>query len=477
MIAMRARFAMIDVARSQAELRKSGKSKALSLTNEVKVITSSDETFKLWQEVISAAAHGDLVDVDKEGMPKYKDVKNWVPAADGMLNREFFKFLGNMSETDHAKMCKHILGRSGPSRKLAWPKVTIKQPTSFLEDSYSAKEWAERRKRKEVARMELHNLYPELRFFNSNGEYNVSAWKEFKKNFYVTKASKRVLLDWGPGESFYRNSMQTQFRNTSCEELSPYAREFFRVFHRVRKNFYLPTGAMHYRVYKAETNSLGTWPSDSWQTLECNVKLGIIDFRNIPGFTAKSRSSDARPFFEEFMNMFSAKRQPLLTDLPAWLFICGDMVTFSQVEAFAAGPLLSEVYSAFPSEYVPAANERLGGHPAKSKLALDPVRMLFLFKNELNVLPAYKKLYKAPEHIVYEKPRKYNELEYAMYPNELRMEFFIKILEVFCKSGESVFQMFGGTKLLTATVVSFHYCLARIELHCCHHPNSCTFLS
>lgn len=455
MVAIRARFAMIDVAKSQAELQKSGKSKALTLTNEVKVITSSDETFKLWQEVISAAAQGDLVDLDKEGMPKYKDVKNWVPAADGMLNREFFKFLGNMTEADHAKMCKHILGRSGPSRTLAWPKVTIKQPSSFLEDTYSAKDWSERRKRKEVARMELNTIRPALRLFNSNGDYNESAWKQFKKIFHVTKASKRVLLDWGPGESFYRNCFQTQFRNSTCEELSPYAKEFFRVFLRVRENFYPPTGAMHYCAYKASTNSLSTWASDTWQTLGCNVKLGVVDFRNIPGFASKSRSSDARPFFEEFMTTFSTKGKPHLTDLPAWLFICGDMLSFSQVEAFANGPLLSEVYSAFPSEYVPAVNERLGGHPAKSKLALDSVRMLFLFKNELNVVPAYKKMYNAPEHIVYEKPKKYNELEYAMYPNELRMEFFIKILEVFCRRGESVFQMFCGTKLLTASVVSF----------------------
>ena len=153
---------MIDVAKSQAELQKPGKSKALTLTNEVKVISSSDETFKLWQEVISAAAQGDLVDLNKEGMPKYEDVKNWVPAADGMLNREFFKFLGNMTEADHAKMCKHILSQSGPLRTLAWPKVTIKQPSSFLEDTYSEKDWSERRKRKEVARMELNTIRPAL---------------------------------------------------------------------------------------------------------------------------------------------------------------------------------------------------------------------------------------------------------------------------------------------------------------------------
>ena len=48
---------MIDVVKMQHEMKKN---KKLVLTNEVKIITSSDETFDLWSEVISAAAQGDL---------------------------------------------------------------------------------------------------------------------------------------------------------------------------------------------------------------------------------------------------------------------------------------------------------------------------------------------------------------------------------------------------------------------------------
>ena len=107
------RFSMIDVAKHQLELQKGAKNKLLTLTNEVKIITSSDETFKLWQEVISCAARGDLIDVDSNELTKFKDHKNFEPEKDGVLTREFFKFLGNLSEADHAKLCRHILNRLG----------------------------------------------------------------------------------------------------------------------------------------------------------------------------------------------------------------------------------------------------------------------------------------------------------------------------------------------------------------------------
>ena len=68
--------------------------------------------------------------------------------------------------------------------------------------------------------------------------------------------------------------------------------------------------------------------------------------------------------------------------------------------------------------------------------------------------PAVKKQYQALLHVVYEKPRKYNKLEYSMYPIEFRMEFYIKILDLFCERGDSVFELFAGTKLMVASLVS-----------------------
>ena len=55
---------------------------------------------------------------------------------------------------------------------------------------------------------------------------------------------------------------------------------------------------------------------------------------------------------------------------------------------------------------------------------------------------------------MYKKPRKYNELQYSMYSIELRMEFYIRIFDLFYERGDSVFELLAGTKLMVASVVS-----------------------
>ena len=55
MIAIQQQFSQIDVKRNQQETRKGerkGKEPLLDLHNEIKIITSGDETFDLWKELI-----------------------------------------------------------------------------------------------------------------------------------------------------------------------------------------------------------------------------------------------------------------------------------------------------------------------------------------------------------------------------------------------------------------------------------------
>ena len=183
-------------------------------------------------------------------------------------------------------------------------------------------------------------------------------------------------------------------------------------------------------------------------------KLGVIDFRYIPGVQSRSTASVDKPYFEAFMKLIFKHGKPMLTDLPAWLFICRDDDPYLQVEAFLQTPSLVEKFNFYPSEYIPAPFERLQGYSAKSKLATSNVRLFFLINNEMEHPLAMKKQYQAPQHVVYEKPWKYNELQYLMYPIELRMEFYIRILDLFCERGDSVFELFAGTKLMVASVVS-----------------------
>ena len=112
-------------------------------------------------------------------------------------------------------------------------------------------------------------------------------------------------------------------------------------------------------------------------------KLGVIDFRCIPGVHGRSPASVDMPYFKAFMKLMSKHGKPMLTDLPAWLFICGDDDAYVQVEAFSLTPLVVEKFNLYPSKYIPAPFERLGGYSAKSKLATSNVRLLFLINNEM----------------------------------------------------------------------------------------------
>lgn len=459
---------MIDVAKHQAMVAKKGGKNTISLTNELFIITSSDETWDLWKEVIASAACGGLIDPDTEPPhKKFYERKGFVPDKDGTLPREFFKWLGNLTEADHQKMCKHILHKSGPSRKYTYPKVTIKQNTSVLEDCYSVKEWAERRKRKAVAQAEFNNINPTLHLFKRDG-LDVPAWKHFKKTYYVSKESKHVLLDWGIPDSYWTNSRATQFRNKSAKDLSPYAVEFFKTFLKVRHAFKCPSAEMWFLPFIREPRlSFGSWPSDIWRLAGGALTFGIIDFRFLPTYKTRQNYTLENPFFMEFFNMIEEYGQPQFNDVRHWLLICGDDEDFAQVLTWVERNTLSG-RRRFPSEYLPAPNERLGGHPPKSRIAMEPVKLLFLIddnllENEVST-PEPLSEYRTPDHPLYKDNRKFNERRYAMYPSELRMEFYLQVLDTFCSTGVAVYQLYAGTKSLIAAAVSFHT-LARVELN------------
>ena len=188
--------------------------------------------------------------------------------------------------------------------------------------------------------------------------------------------------------------------------------------------------------------------------MERDSKLRVIDFRCIPGVHGRSTASVGKPYFEAFIKLMSKYGKPTITDLPAWLFICGDDDAYLQVEAFLQTTSMVEKFNLYPSEYIPTPFERLGGYSVKSKLATSNVRLLFLINNEMEHPPVVKKQYQASQHVVYKKPWKYNELEYSMYPIELRMEFYIRILDLFYAWGDSMFELFARTKLMVASLVS-----------------------
>jgi hypothetical protein len=231
----------IDVKKTQTE-KKKGKSheEALDIHNEIKIITSQDETFELWIKVISSHSQGELFDPETNPLKKFKGNKSWRPEKDGVLNREFFKWLGNLSKSDHRAFARHILNCPNVKRPYM-PKVTMKTISSVLISYYNAKEWIESRKRKQLVRREFNRMNPRLQLFKANGEFWPEKWKLFKKNYNITSAMMQVLLE-APGEEFFSSAKQTRNKNKTVGQLFPYAKEFFRIFLKRKLEFRKPVG-------------------------------------------------------------------------------------------------------------------------------------------------------------------------------------------------------------------------------------------
>ena len=103
-------------------------------------------------------------------------------------------------------------------------------------------------------------------------------------------------------------------RNTTCEEIPPYAQEFFRVFLEKRAVFQAPTGSICFRPLKTEPTTaphrLGNWLSEQWRVVGRNSKVGVIDFSFIPGVAGLNESTVSKPYFELFLELLASSGQP-----------------------------------------------------------------------------------------------------------------------------------------------------------------------
>jgi hypothetical protein len=104
--------------------------------------------------------------------------------------------------------------------------------------------------------------------------------------------------------------------------------------------------------------------------------------------------------------------------------------------------MFTDLYEIHYSDYWPSSNERLEDRAANNKLVRSTVFLIFLVrksyiasKRDAIVIP---KAFAAPQTSVYTKPQKYNELEYRIDTTKLRLEFYLRVLEMFCKPGDSI---------------------------------------
>ena len=312
------RFSLIEVNKSLKISKTKAKEEKLKLTNELRLITAPDDVYKLWSEVISTAAHGELFNPNTD--KKFNAKKDWNPE-NWMLNREFFRHLENLGYGEFSKLTKHLLNQGGEKHRHSYPKVTIKKISSVIDDCYTIQEWVERHKRKNLVIKELHAIDPSLGLLNPKNEIISENWKKFKKERFFLSATMDVLLD-RPREAYFGQTKNTHAKNKTCSELSEDAFEFFKSFIKHKSKFKKPTAHGHYRPYEWSRKVHNEWPAKVWNADSCKrLVLGVIDFRSLPGIEKKESSTVDNPFFIEVLSSMQKTKKPSLQDVPSWLFI------------------------------------------------------------------------------------------------------------------------------------------------------------
>ena len=164
--------------------------------------------------------------------------------------------------------------------------------------------------------------------------------------------------------------------------------------------------------------------------------MEIIDFRQTPNWTSINQSFAKRPYFLDFMSTMHRQTQPHMTDPPVWLWICGSKEAEVQVSHYAHNALYRDMYEHAYSSYLPTMNKRLEDRQANNKLVRAKMHLIFLVKKifKLDGKPIkIPSAFEALNTFVYQKPRKYNELEYRNMISELFMEFYLRVMEIFCQ--------------------------------------------
>ena len=158
-----------------------------------------------------------------------------------------------------------------------------------------------------------------------------------------------------------------------------------------------------------------------------------------------------KPFFKKFMQRLELQRGPRLHDPPMWLWISENAERAASAIAYAQLVMIG--YALKTSSYRAAKNERLYDY----KRAVGEVHLLFLMKKGSNVnSKSVKEYYIAPNIPYYTVIGQYKEADYRINLMELRMEFYLELVQEFCKPGDGVYGIFTGTKFMIVCRVQFY---------------------
>ena len=427
--------------------------KLVDLSGEIYLITAADGVWSKWKDVFEKHEAGDLVDPETGlGFNKSSTFKQMKP-----LVREFFRTLQSLNETEMERAAFYILHNS-PTQKRSWthPKIVFTKPKSFCPSCYTMKEWSDNRKKKTTIVQELSKLVPEMNLV-TNGEVNQANWRAFKKEFKFTSASMAALMREA-GDDFLKSKMVKGGKNRTLPELT---QKVFANFIKEKKIVRFE-GEAHFGPVVVEPLKIIGWPGENGRAqvrlkAKDHISFALFDFRNIPGSTFEGTMST--PFYAPFLAKFVEYACPRLKEPDVWLLIVEDRRA-EQVFELVTRKMQPE-YAVSKCHYIAAPAE--GAYSTlkdKKTKVVDTICLYFVYKAEFavggdNPILKMDKVFQVPEGLGNTKAL-YDEAKYANYTgDELRMEFYLNVLRSLTRRGDTIFNIFGGTKPMYAGLVRF----------------------
>ena len=205
-------------------------------------------------------------------------------------------------------------------------------------------------------------------------------------------------------------------------------------------------GGVEIRGIDVSTRALVTTSTSRYYHREVN--LAVLDVQEIP--RAKEGSSTINPFLEFLMQ----RLEPSMTEPNVWLFILKGKDDIKHATVFVATHL--EQYECTLSKYIPSRAELF--NEISTQATAPDVPLLFLFKKENafadSTWPLLRGKYNTPlENSYYWDWGKNTESEWRVELFELRMEFYLDILQAFAKLEENVVGIYTGAKFMLAAKV------------------------
>ena len=447
---------------SSIDMKSTTTKSVLELKGELRLICCTQATWDMWTTFFDAHSAGDIINPETE--EKYNAVKDGEAPP---ILREFFRPLQGLTESELHRCAVHLLGTT-LGRKLPYPKIFLKRPR-HRPGTYNMKEWCEHRKMKTNAMRELGGLLPEMQLFDAEGDINWAKWREFKLAYNINGASMRSLVKEHTTMLKLKGNKRAKKTETDASEV----RRYIMFLERKRTAKFSGVARFCHVTVGVNNTTFSGW-DDRASRMEVREDrsgspFGLIDFRCIPGCTRQGIKG--MPFYEPFMTKLLELKSPGIREPHVWLWIVDQERLAAVTDLYDTH--IKFQYTIVHSAYLPCKTEGITlFNEARGVKQVGTVSLLFLTYNTQRdgrlPIPSthFSKLYSVPHP-----PPKdlFQETLYSVYPGkELRLDFYINILQGLTMSGETVYNIFGGSKFIYASMVRYPLPHLRTCVRKCH---------